>query len=172
MQEEYETPLGSVKIDTEYAQEIITLSESFGFAEVIHQEHSTETQLPFVKHYFPHASVVEMIYGKCSYEEIAKAIHYILEDEANLVVISTDLSHFYDETTAQKLDSICIDGVEQLDLELEAKGCEACGIVGVKALLKVAREKNYQAKLVCYTTSAKTSGDTSSVVGYGAFVVG
>ena len=101
-----------------------------------------------------------------------KAIHYILEDEANLVIISTDLSHFYNLQTAKKLDSICIEGIEQLDLSLDAKGCEACGIVGVKALLQVAKEKNYQAKLVCYTTSATTSGDTSSVVGYGAFVVG
>lgn len=93
---------------------------------------------------------------------IAKA----LENEDTGVVISTDLSHFYTQEEANKLDAICLDAVKSLDLELLAKGCEACGILGVAAMLEVAQKKGLDAKVLDYRTSADASDDRSRVVGY------
>ena len=57
-------------------------------------EHSTETQAPFIKHYFDEVSFVEIIYGEIDYKNLSKLIDDILKDDENFVVISTDLSHF------------------------------------------------------------------------------
>jgi AmmeMemoRadiSam system protein B len=166
-----ETPCGDMEVDKEYLKE---LKEKFNltFVSKAHElEHSTETQFPFIKEYHPSAKVVELIYGRVDYREIALIIDHILSKSENLLIISTDLSHFYTKAKAKVLDSICIEGVVKKDIKILNSGCEACGIIGVKGMVEVARIRDFDIKLIDYRTSADTSGDESSVVGYGGFVV-
>ncbi len=165
MYDNYATPLGALKTDSTVMQK---LKEKFalGFVPEAHHEHSTEVQMPLIKHYFPDVSVVELVYGDESPQNLAKVIEYLLTLAETAVVISTDLSHFYDINKANKLDSICMDAVLNRDATLLNKGCEACGKLGVEAMILAAKTANLQPKLLDYRTSADASGDKSSVVGY------
>ena len=163
--DDYSTPLGSLKIDREYAK---TLQSDFdlAFEPAMHREHSTEVQMPFIKHYQKDARVVEMVYGEEAPAHLAKVIERLLEDEENLVVISTDLSHFYTEEEANRLDALCLKAIDDEQTALLHQGCEACGKTGVEAMLIAAKKAGLHSKLLDYRTSSWASNDTTSVVGY------
>ncbi len=163
--DEYETPMGNLAVDREYSE---GLKAQFGlaFEEALHREHSTEVQMPFIKRYVPHARVVEIVYGRQDPEGLAAVIEHLLETPENLVVISTDLSHFYSESEANSLDSICLKAIADEDVALLHHGCEACGKIGVEAMVLAAGRMGLRSKLLDYRTSAWASRDTSRVVGY------
>lgn len=163
--DEYDTPLGALKIDRAYAE---TLRQKYGlaFEPSMHLEHSTEVQMPFIKHYAPQLDVVEMVYGAFDPQELGTVITDLLRDEENVVVISTDLSHFYTEEEANKLDNICLNAIEKKNPSLLHQGCEACGAIGVEGVLIAANNDNLNVKLLDYRTSSWATKDTSNVVGY------
>ena len=161
----YETPLGDLGGDKGLATEIIQRF-GMGFAPQAHAEHSTEVQLPFIKSYLPDARVVEMVYGDENPANLAAVIEWLMGDPATGVVISTDLSHYYDIEKAKRLDSICLDAVSTLDPARLHQGCEACGRIGVEAMLIAARNLGLEPLILDYRTSADASGDESQVVGY------
>ena len=160
----YETPLG----DISFAQELHeALAARFGLSRtIIHAEHSTEVQFPFIKHYMPHAKITEIIYGRTSPAYLSEIIDFALSLKDTGVIISTDLSHFYTQEEANKLDRICLHAIESLDISLLHRGCEACGILGVEAMISSAEKHSLSPHLLDYRTSADASGDTSRVVGY------
>lgn len=161
----YQTPLGTLNIDQVLVSD---LKERFdiGFVPEVHHEHSTEVQIPFVKTYTPEVSVVELVYGDESPEKLAEVIEYLLDDPETAVVISTDLSHYYDIKKANALDSICLDAITELNPAELHQGCEACGKIGVEAMLFSAKKNGLNSILLDYRTSADASGDKSQVVGY------
>jgi len=161
----YNTPLGVLPVDRALVTE---LKQRFGlqFIPEAHREHSTEVQMPFVKTYDTDASVVELVYGEEDPARLAEVIDYLLEDPGTVVVISTDLSHYYDIKKAQRLDSICMDAVQKLDPKELHQGCEACGKIGVEAMLLSAKKRGLKPILLDYRTSADASGDSTQVVGY------
>ena len=164
--EMYVTPCGDLPIDTEW---VARHAERFSWIHVpqAHErEHSTETQMPFIRHYNPQASVVELIYGQIDYRMLIPAIRAALADPDTAVVISTDLSHFYPLHKARRLDAICLKGIAQNEIALLENGCEACGLIGVKALIATAVELGLHSHILDYRTSADASGDTQRVVGY------
>jgi len=163
--DEYATPLGAIRIDRAYAE---SLKEKYGlaFEPTMHLEHSTEVQMPFIKHYAPQLEVVEMVYGAFSPAELGRIITDLLKDEENVVVISTDLSHFYTEEEANKLDKICLNAIDRLEPAMMHRGCEACGAIGVEGVLIAANNDDLKVKLLDYRTSSWATKDTSNVVGY------
>ncbi len=166
IQDEYQTPCGNLEIDNEYA-EYLSQKFSLSFVPEAHRkEHSTETQIPFVKYYTPDVKVLELIYGKVDYHTLIPLLEEILSDLESVVVISSDLSHFYTLEEAKELDNICLVGIEKEEVEILDRGCEACGIIGIKAIISLARERGLKSQLLDYRTSADASGDTQRVVGY------
>ena len=161
----YETPLGMMPVDRKLVER---LESRFGlsFNPEAHHEHSTEVQTPFIKEYMKDISVVELVYGAEEPERLAKVIEDLLDDPATGIVISTDLSHYYDIEKAKQLDSICLDAVQREDPAELHQGCEACGKIGVEAMLIAAGKKGLKPLLLDYRTSADASGDESQVVGY------
>jgi AmmeMemoRadiSam system protein B len=164
----YETPIKDLDIDTKYI-ETLKSKFNFQFFESVHMEHSTETQAPFVKKYLD-KPVIEMIYSQYKYEELAKIVDFLLQDSDNLVIISTDLSHYYDIEQANELDHNCLQAMIDLDVD-GFESCEACGITGVKALVNSANKNNLELDILDYRTSADASGDSSSVVGYSSAII-
>lgn len=163
--EYYRTPLGNIKS----ADVLINkLKNKFKLNCVIqsHAEHSTEVQFPFIKHYLKDVNIVEIVYGQEDPKHLSQIIDYILEDKDNVVVISTDLSHFYNLSEAEQLDNICLKAIESLDINKLHSGCEACGMIGVEAILLSAKRANLKAHILDYRTSAEASGDALRVVGY------
>jgi AmmeMemoRadiSam system protein B len=162
----YETPCKNLEIDRDYLAQI-KRSFAIGYVPQAHkQEHSTETQMPLIQHYLPHVKVIELIYGELDYHDLAKLCYELLQDRDNAIVISTDLSHFYTQHEAKKRDDICLEAIATRDNTLIDRGCEACGMRGLKAILEAAKVMNLEVELLNYETSASYSGDTSRVVGY------
>ncbi|WP_281950669.1 AmmeMemoRadiSam system protein B [Nitrosophilus kaiyonis] len=161
----FETPCGDLEIDKEYLEHLRSLFD-IKFIEAAHQEHSTEVQMPFIKHYIPDAKVIEMVYGDMDPFYLSKICEAILSDKDNAIVISTDLSHYYPLKEAEKLDTYCLKAVHDLDTTYLHSGCEACGKIGVEAIILAAKNLGLKSKIIDYRTSADASGDESAVVGY------
>ncbi len=161
----YETPLGDLTIDKNL---INNLKNRFNipFIPQAHQEHSTEVQMPFIKRYKPDVNVVEIVYGDEEVSRLSEVVDYLLNCSKTIVVISTDLSHYYDIEKANSIDSICLDGVARLDINRLNQGCEACGKKGVEAMLLSAKKEFLKPVILDYRTSADASGDRARVVGY------
>lgn len=161
----YQTPLGALPIDHELVQ---TLRHHFSLPSFpqAHHEHSTEVQIPFIKHYIPNVKIVELVYAYAEPAQIAPIIEIVLNLPDTAVVISTDLSHYYSLEEAKQLDSICLEAIRTENVQKLHQGCEACGMIGVEAMLSVAKKMDMEAMLLDYRTSADASGDTARVVGY------
>ena len=169
--DEYETPLGNLKIDKEFSQNLIDKYDFLDFNIECEFEHSTETQAPFIKHYFKNVQFVEIIYGEIDYEDLSKVINEVLANRDNFVVISTDLSHIYTLEEAKRLDNICLNAIDKKDLDL-FDYCEVCGKVGVKAIINWAIKNDFDTKVLNYCTSADVTKDKSRVVGYTSALIG
>ncbi|HFS85197.1 MAG TPA: AmmeMemoRadiSam system protein B [Epsilonproteobacteria bacterium] len=161
----YHTPLGELQMNQNI---IATVKEKFGLVHIpdAHHEHSTEVQFPMIQYYMPEVEVAELVYGDEEPKRVAEIIEVLLKDPKNGIVISTDLSHFYDLSQANRLDRKCIDAVERLDTKALHHGCEACGKIGVEAMIIIAQKMGLKPKILDYRTSADASKDTSRVVGY------
>lgn len=163
--EQYETPLGTIPIDRELVGELRSRFDLSYFPQA-HHEHSTEVQMPFIRHYLPNVKVVELVYAYAQPGQIEPIIDYLLEKENLGVLISTDLSHFHTLEKANRLDGICLDAIRTENSQLLHEGCEACGAIGVEAMLNVAKRRGLTSTVLDYRTSADASGDASRVVGY------
>lgn len=165
----YDTPCGEIEIDNKYLK---MLKDKFGliFNKDYHlREHSTEVQAPFIKHYAnKNAKIIELIYSNES--NLAEIIDFLLRDDDNLVVVSTDLSHFLTLQGANAIDMNCVEGVANLDCD-KLRECDACGIWGLKGVINSAKAQNLQTKVLKYKTSFEETGDESSVVGYMSAIV-
>jgi MEMO1 family protein len=162
----YETPYGNLDIDLEYVEE---LQETFNIdfqAEVHYLEHSTETQMPFIKRMFPEVKVVEIVYGRVNTDTLFDLFEYILRDKDNCLIISTDLSHFHSKEKANLLDNNCITALTTKNFKLLDESCEACGKEGLKAILKYIIKNVWRVIIADYCTSGDVTGDNSRVVGY------
>lgn len=163
--ESYLTPCGEIQGNKELAEDLI--NNGFGrFLPQAHQEHSTEVQFPFIRYYFPDALLVECVYSDADPALLERLVSYLLQDRENGVIISTDLSHYYPLKKAEALDYHCLEAVANLDeIKLDA-GCEACGALGLRGVIRAGRAMGLKPQLLDYRTSADASGDRSHVVGY------
>ena len=161
----YETPFDDLVVASDLSKE---LKETFSLTcfENAHQEHSTEVQFPFLKYYIPDAEIVELVYSGAGANEISNIIDHVLSHKDCGVIISTDLSHFHNLQDANKLDNICLEAVDKLDINKLRSGCEACGMIGVEAMMLSAKKLSLNSHILDYRTSADASGDESRVVGY------
>ena len=87
-----------------------------------------------------------------------------------VVAISSDLSHFLDQTSAQSIDSDTAQRIETLDANA-LDGRRACGFLPIKGALEIAAERDMRVSGLHLATSADVGADASRVVGYGAFAL-
>ncbi len=154
----WETPLGRVGV-----------AES-GFpklGEAHAGEHSVEVQLPFLQRVAGDFEILPLVAGDADPEEISEKILGILDDDS-MLIISSDLSHYHDYSTAVRLDRKAIGCIEKIDYSAFA-GEEACGKIPVMAVLHIAKRLGWKCKLLNYANSGDVSGDRESVVGYASF---
>jgi AmmeMemoRadiSam system protein B len=117
-----------------------------------------------------HFSLVPLVVGDASAEEVAEVLELLWGGEETLIVISSDLSHYHDYATAQRMDRATSDAIEALRPEaLQYES--ACGRNPVSGLLLVARHKHLHASTLDLRNSGDTAGPRDQVVGYGAYTV-
>ena len=88
-----------------------------------------------------------------------------------LIVVSSDLSHYYDYDTARRLDGETAAAIERLRPDLLGPE-SACGRIPVGGLLLAAQRRGLQVRRVDLRNSGDTAGSADEVVGYGGFVFG
>ncbi len=163
------TPLGSVAIDKQAIEKIadfpwVTISDT------PHEpEHSLEVHLPFLQEVLENFRVVPIVVGDATPEEVAAVLERLWGGPETLIVISSDLSHYFDYTTARKMDTATSQAIESLDpnaLTFES----ACGRIPVAGLLLAAKKHGLNAETVDLRNSGDTAGPKDQVVGYGAYV--
>ena len=163
----YRTPLGPVNVSP-IAKKLLN-EEGFHFVLDAHiEEHCLEVQLPFLQYVIPRFEIVPIIASEISHEYLADVIeNYFTEN--SILVISSDLSHYYPYEAAYKIDSHCNKAIENLDIN-ELDKCEACGKTGIAAAIYLARKNKWKGKVLLHKTSGDTDGPKTQVVGYGSYV--
>ncbi|MCK9607584.1 MAG: AmmeMemoRadiSam system protein B [Methylomonas sp.] len=166
----FSTPLGSVAIDQSAIQQLQQLP-FVGYLEQAHAlEHSLEVHLPFLQQTLTDFKLVPIVAGDASPHQVSQVLDILWGGDETLIVISSDLSHYHDYTTSQKLDRHTSELIETLDYQAISSAA-ACGRVPVSGLLKLLREKSLHIKTIDLRNSGDTAGDKYRVVGYGAYVV-
>ncbi len=166
----YTTPLGPVTVDR-IALEGVRHFPQLSFSDLPHeQEPSLEAQLPFVQVRLPEALIVPLLVGELPDEQAAQLID-ALWDAQTLVVVSTDLSRYFDRPTATRLDEVTARAIERLDPAPIGEQ-QACGHAALRGLLIVARARQLRVARLDLRTSAAPGLDADEVVGYGAFSIG
>lgn len=94
----WETPLGTVVVDSATAKKICELSEYASADTTAHScEHSIEVQVPFLQLLNPNVEIVPIAMGNYSIEaieDLANAINKATDGKDVLFVASSDFSHY------------------------------------------------------------------------------
>lgn len=194
----YITPLGTVPVDTEFARELVSMSESIQISERGHAatrkgaEHAIEVQLPWLQHVLGSFMLVPVVMGDQSHESsrsLGVALATLIERHAQrepgssrdssadtLIVASSDLSHYHTHNEAEEIDRRTLNALESWDYlnmsrNFGARVWEACGGAPiVAAMIAAERMGANEARVLDYENSGDVTGDHLRVVGYSADV--
>ena len=164
----FETPLGSIKIDHEAIDLIASLPQVEEYDLTHQQEHSLEVQLPFLQEVLDEFSLIPLVVGDTSAEEVSEVLERLWGGDETLIVISSDLSHYHNYNTARAMDSETCIAIEQMN-PAAIHYDQACGRNPVNGLLLAAKKHGLHAATLDLRNSGDTAGDKSNVVGYGAW---
>jgi len=171
----FSTPLGTIPVDEESCTKLVESDSIFQREKAPHiEEHSVEIQLPFLQKVLGNFMLIPILCNENDIEvcrQIAKSIYGLMDDET-LLIASTDLSHYYRQEEAKKLDSTLIENIKKVDAEVFVENikkgkCEACGSSPVTIALVIGElAENPLCEIFKYATSGDVSGDYERVVGY------
>ncbi len=166
--EVFETPLGGIPIDTASVRVASRLPQ-VSIVDAAHaREHSLEVHLPFLQELLPHFELVPFVVGDALPSEVAEVLGALWGGNETRIVISSDLSHYHDYATAQRLDRATSEAIEALDDD--AIGHDgACGRNAINGLLFAARSRGMHGVTIDLRNSGDTAGPRDQVVGYGAY---
>jgi len=170
--DQFMTLLGQVSINKKAVQQLAEI-HFVNYLDHAHElEHSLEVHLPFLQTVLQEFSLIPIVVGDATADQVCQVIELFWGQKDTLIVISSDLSHFYDYKTAMKLDQKTSEIIEQLQCE-KLKKDAACGQVAIVGLMALARVKGLQIKTIDLRNSGDTAGSENMdrVVGYGAYVV-
>ena len=162
----FRTPLGDIEQDQAAFNTCLKLPFAHCLDTVHWREHSLEVQLPFLQSTLKRFSILPLLVGRATTEDIAIALNAVWGDDETLLVVSSDLSRpkdyrsaqYQDGGTAQAIDALGITAIDQQ----RASYCPAA-----RGLLRVAAQRQLLA-----TTMAATSGASNQQpsLGYGSWV--
>lgn len=179
----WETPLGIVDIDEEFAHRLIAQSGLFKPDEAAHAgEHSIEVQIPFLQYLMKDFRIVPIVIKNMEIKNLKKAGIEIAEalkkSKKNAVIIaSSDMTHYEPQAEAEKKDKSALSAILDIDEDKLAytaakMDISMCGIAPVITMLSAVKFLGANdAELIDYKTSGDSSGDYSSVVGYGGVII-
>ncbi|NQV55426.1 MAG: AmmeMemoRadiSam system protein B [Rhodospirillales bacterium] len=165
----FRTPLGDVPVDRDAAAMIQRLPQVQVFDATHADDHAIEVHLPFLQEVLDNFSIVPLIVGEASVDEVVEVLRILWGGPETLILISSDLSHYLPYSDAQASDDGARRAIEQLsaaDLGEE----QACGRHSIRPLLTLAHEKGLSAVTADVRNSGDTAGDKSRVVGYGSWL--
>lgn len=182
---DYETSLGIVKVDTDFAKKMINENKFIrSYAEPHLYEHSLEVQLPFLQYYLKNDfRIVPIILGPSTGDtpqKLATALKPYL-NEKNLFVISSDFSHYPSYKNACMADLATAEAIQtnspakliatlerNKSADIPGLATSLCGWSSVLTLLYMTEKMNHMAvDLIQYKNSGDSPhGEKDRVVGY------
>jgi AmmeMemoRadiSam system protein B len=181
----YQTPLGRVRVNADLGRRLAghagSVRESeHGHVQLRHDrgEHGLEVQLPFLQRTHSDTRIVPIVMGNQDWEHCAQLGEALATEcgPDDVILASSDLSHFYDSSRAEALDSVFLDALATLSPEgvfnaVSEGRCEACGAGPVIAALIATCAGTPRYHLLSRCHSGDVTGDHTSVVGYASAVV-
>ncbi len=185
----YETPLGTVPVDKEFAKKLAAMSPTMQLSSQGHEatqagaEHAIEVQLPWLQRVLGPFTLVPIVMGDQSYEDsralgvaLAKLIQAENKNGNTLILASSDLSHYHPYNDAITIDHKTLNALAEWDYysmsrNFQTRVWEACGGAPiVAAMIAAERMGANRAEVLKYANSGDVTGDHSRVVGYSADV--
>jgi len=176
----WDTPIGPVQNDADLTSLIdLPIDEqamSFG------NENSLEVQIPFIRYRFPKATIVPVMMGPQTMEEIIRVSRLIstalkkFSGDVRLVA-SSDFSHYVTSDKARKDDLFVIEALKDLNVRefynrIYQNRITACGYGPIGTMVEALKMKGAsRCDIISYTNSGEASGDYQQVVGYAALAV-
>lgn len=187
----WQTPLGLVGVDKVLAQKLVKADTAINYNNQAHAaDHTLEVQLPFLQTVLTgEFRIVPILFGNThddSYKKLAQALAANLGDN-DIVVISTDMSHYPSYKDANRIDKETLAAIKTLNVSkleehviniegqrVPGEDTVLCGIDGVKTVMALANLANWDlVEILHYANSGDVPiGDKDRVVGYGAMVFG
>ena len=179
----WETPLGEVAIDEQFAASLMQRFPSLEEDLAAHRaEHGAEVELPFLQLRQPHLRFVPIAIGTGRFEpleELGLALSDVIkaQSEPVLIVASSDMNHYESDEVTRVKDHRAIERILTLDPRglyetVTQQDISMCGFGPAVTMLTAARQLGAKsAELVKYATSGDVSGDRHMVVGYAGVVV-
>jgi AmmeMemoRadiSam system protein B len=125
-------------------------------------------QIPFLQRALgPDLTLLPIAVGHAATEDVMKVLDASACGEGDVVICSSDLSHYLDEASANERDARTVESI--IGLAPEHIGLhDACGVFALRGLVGWARAGGLKPLLLDRCTSADTAGDSARVVGYAA----
>jgi AmmeMemoRadiSam system protein B len=176
---EWETPLGSMKVDEKAAREIAQATGIVDFDPASHRmEHSLEVQLPFLQEIY--GNTLRILPICISFQDpdttkvLAEGVAKVAGSRRTVVLASSDLTHYEPAETARSKDLALLKEIDSMDPEryystLERLQVTACGYGAIATVMRAAKLLGFKkGETLKYASSGDTTGDLKQVVGYGS----
>jgi AmmeMemoRadiSam system protein B len=164
----FATPLGRIPVDR---QALAAIADLVVEADAPHApEHSLEVELPFLQALLPSFTLVPLVIGDASAQEVAEVLRRLWGGPETAIIVSSDLSHYHDYDTARRLDAATAAAIERGDWQSLGPG-EACGFLAVAGLIVEASRRRLAPRRLALCNSGDTAGSRERVVGYGAWMI-
>lgn len=158
------TPLGVVRVDAAALETLAGFPQIVTRPDVHAEEHALEVQLPFLQQVLGDFTLVPLAVGAVPDEQVAAVLDAVWGGPETLIVISSDLSHYHDYETANRLDRATVDQIMRVAPPIADDA--ACGARPLNGLLTAAPRHDLRPTLLGMCNSGDTAGDHSRVVGY------
>ncbi|MDR0305850.1 MAG: AmmeMemoRadiSam system protein B [Chitinispirillales bacterium] len=165
----FETPLGVVEVN----QDIVKRLRDNPFCSTVPDaeklEHCLEVQLPFLQILLGRFTIIPVLTGKVNPSVIAEMLLPFLDD-TSLVIASSDLSHFFDQNEARRVDN---ESIKTIMTGLVDGFIDGCGETAVRVVMDLAKRLGLHPQLLDARTSYETApeyGSPDRVVGYVSIV--
>jgi hypothetical protein len=179
----WETPLGEVPIDAEFANALRQQFPTLQDDSAAHRaEHAAEVELPFLQLQQRDLRFVPIALGTGQFEtleQLGAALGEVIARQAEpvLIVASSDMNHYESDAVTRVKDHRAIERILTLDAHglfdvVTQQDVSMCGFGPAVAMITAARQLGAKsAELVKYATSGDVSGDRDMVVGYAGVIV-
>lgn len=179
----WETPLGEVPVDAEFAAALQVRFPALHNDPAAHRaEHAAEVELPFLQLRQPDLRIVPIALGTGQFEglqQLGMALADVVSQKRDpvLIVASSDMNHYESDVVTRAKDHRAIERILTLDARglfdvVTQQNISMCGFGPAVAMLTAARQLGAKsAELVKYATSGDISGDREMVVGYAGVIV-
>lgn len=176
---QWQTPLGMVQVDSESAERLAEISKFIEVDAYSHsQDHSLEVQIPMLQEILSNDfHILPIILQAQDMEtaiDVGNAVSEIAKKKNAIIIASSDFTHYEENSFAHQQDKALLEPILDMNIEkfyhvLNERRVTACGYGAMASTIIACKNLGAtKGKLLSYATSGDVSGDTKSVVGYGA----